>query len=134
MYLTYQKFKEYGGALDRAAFDNFAFEAQSIIDYWTFNRLQKDTEYPEAVQRLMFKLIQTAVTKSKAQNLGNNLDGTGNAAISSQSNDGVSVSFNVMSASELFANCKSETAQLVKQYLYGVKNSLGQRLLYRGVY
>lgn len=134
MYLTYQKFKEYGGALDRAAFDDFAFEAQSIIDYWTFNRLQKDTEYPEAVQRLMFKLIQTAVTKSKSQNLGNNLDGTGNAAISSQSNDGVSVSFNVMSASELFANCKSETAQLVKQYLYGVKNSLGQRLLYRGVY
>lgn len=134
MYLTYQKFKEYGGALDRAAFDDFAFEAQSIIDYWTFNRLQKDTEYPEAVQRLMFKLIQTAVTKSKSQNLGNNLDGTGNAAISSQSNDGVSVSFNVMSASELFANCKSETTQLVKQYLYGVKNSLGQRLLYRGVY
>jgi len=62
-----------------------------------------------------------------------------NSAIASQSNDGVSISYNMINATKLFESLSprlkgGEIDNLVKTYLQSVVNSLGQRVLYRGLY
>ena len=54
--------------------------------------------------------------------------------IASQSNDGVSISYNVLNASELAQSCKVQAGDAIKKYLQGVMNEAGRELLYRGVY
>lgn len=133
MYLTYDEYITMGGELDEATFNNFEFEAESIINWYTFNRLKNDSTFPTEVKRLMFYLIGLA--NKKAHSLAGNNDGSGQAAvISSQSNDGVSVSYNVLGAKDMLESVKSESETAVRQYLWGVMNEAGHMLLYRGVY
>lgn len=91
-------------------------------------------EVPKKVKMCVFKIINIVQRKQQAFSLGQDIDGTVTSAISSQSNDGVSISYNVMSASQLFDVCQSEIKKTIQLYLNGVKNSLGHKLLYRGVY
>ena len=149
MYLTFAQYQTMGGTLDETSFNEFCYEAQTIIDWYTFNRLQNETEFPEAVQRCMFELIKLAKLKADSLVLGSQTvvseqggvttTTTTTASIASQSNDGVSISYNTISASDVF-NSLSAFAKggmidsLVKRYLNGVVNSLGRKLLYRGVY
>ena len=143
MYLTYAEYQTYGGTLDETTFEDFEFEAESVINWYTFDRLKNEVEYPEAVKRCMHKLINLAKLKADAMQLGMQVsastEGGTAPAIQSQSNDGVSISYNVLSASELFnvlaAKSKgSEVDQIVQRYLQGIKNSMGRKLLYRGFY
>ena len=149
MYLTFAQYQTMGGTLDETSFNEFCYEAQTIIDWYTFNRLQNEIEFPEAVQRCMFELIKLAKLKADSLVLGSQTTvseqggvtttTTTTASIASQSNDGVSISYNTISASDVF-NSLSAFAKggmidsLVKRYLNGVVNSLGRKLLYRGVY
>ena len=122
----------------------YEFEAASIIDYYTFNRLKKGEGYSsqsnsvkEAVSRCEFKIISllqlrdsaTVVSGDDASN-----ESVSVAGISSQSNDGVSISYNVLSASEASVKAEAEVGNAIKMYLSTCKNSLGQKLLYRGIY
>lgn len=134
MYLTWQEYTDLGGTLDFTAYPTYEFEARSLIDYWTFNRLQNEQNMPEAVKFCMYKLISLAVTQNNILSANPTLSNDNDAAISSQSNDGVSISYNTMSASDVYQATKIDADRLVKQYLSGVKNSLGHDLLYRGVY
>ena len=62
---------------------------------------------------------------------------TKEAGITQESNDGVSVSYNTLSAGELLAylNGQKTKGDLVRQYLESIViNDLGRRILYRGVY
>lgn len=149
MYLTFEQYQSMGGTLDETSFNEFGYEAQTIIDWYTFNRLQNETTFPEAVQRCMFELIKLAKLKADSLVMGTQTTTTeqggvtttvtSTASIASQSNDGVSISYNTQSASEIF-NSLSAFAKggmiesLVKRYLNGVVNSLGRKLLYRGIY
>lgn len=134
MYLTYEEYLNMGGTLDEAAFDNYLIDSEMLIDWYTFNRLHEETEIPERVKQCVFKLISLAGMKSKSLVLGREVDGTGNASVSAQSNDGVSISYNTLSASQALDLIKLESGQIVKQYLNGVVNSVGRKLLYRGIY
>lgn len=136
MYLTYSEYTAYGGTLDETTFNDLAFEAASLIDWYTFNRLQKDTEFPEAIKRCMYKLIQYITTQQQVNGIGANTSVSNNtgAGITSQSNDGVSVSYNVLSARDVVETSKAQMGQIINQYLSAVVNSLGQKVLYRGVY
>lgn len=134
MYLSYNEYKTMGGTLDGTAFSDYLIEAEMIIDWYTFNRLHTETEIPERVKQCVFKLIALADMKAKSFVLGREVDGTGNASVSAQSNDGVSISYNTLSASQAFELIKTESNQVIQQYLNGVTNSLGRKLLYRGVY
>lgn len=134
MYLTYEEYLNMGGTLDEAAFDNYLIDAEMLIDWYTFNRLENETVIPEKVKKCVYKLISLADMKSKAFVLGREVNGEGNASVASQSNDGVSISYNTISASQAFDLLKSESENIIKQYLNGVVNSLGRKLLYRGVY
>ena len=135
MYLTYEEYTEYGGALEETAFEELEFEARAQIDWWTFNRLQKEDTYPEAVKRCMYKLIKLIQDKQKAMAITPVAeDGSVNASIASESNDGVSTSYNTLSARDAVDTLQNEFKNTIQMYLNGVKNSLGHRLLYRGVY
>ena len=136
MYLTYDEYIDMGGeTLEETAFDNLEFEARATIDWWTFNRLQNEVEYPEAVKRCMFALIR--LIKDKQDSMVTNAqasDGTKQAGITHQSNDGVSTSYNVISARSAVEMIKQDIQATIKMYLHGVRNSLGQKVLYRGIY
>lgn len=150
MYLTYSDYQNMGGTLDETAFNNFEYEAETIVNWYTFNRLKEETEYPEELARCMYRLIYLAKLEADALLLGKQTttttDGEGNvstvetsAYIKSQSNDGVSISYNNVDASDLYNRLSSTgndnpLAQTVFRYLQGVRNSLGKRLTYRGLY
>lgn len=136
MYLTYQEYQNMGGSLNETTFNDYEFEAETTVDWYTFNRLHGETEYPEALKRCMYHLIQLLDLKAQAMGNGDQGEGQSNGGkvIASQSNDGVSISYNVIAASELASLAKDEMGNSVKRYLNGVTNSLGQKLLYRGLY
>lgn len=137
MYLTYDEYLAFGGTVEETAFDNLEFEARTVIDWWTYNRLQNDEEYPEAVKRCMFKLINLIIAKQQAQLLKNNgavNTETTKSGIIQQSNDGVSTTYNVMSASEIIAQSGEDIKSTIRMYLQNVRNSLGRKVLYRGLY
>jgi hypothetical protein len=135
MYLTYEQYQSYGGTLDKTTFENYEFEARSLVDWYTFNRLKNQTSYSEGVTRCMYKLIDLAYTKSQALSVGQDVNtGNVNAAIASQSNDGFSTTFNVLSASQAFDLVKNEIQSVIHRSLTHEVNELGQNLLYRGLY
>lgn len=135
MYLTYEQYQFMGGTLPETAFEDLEFQARTKIDWYTFNRLQNETEYPEAVKRCMYHLISLlekinqAVSVSAEDNAGNIT-----AGIASQSNDGVSISYNVLSAKDGINISDAKIKETIQMDLQGVKNSLGRRVLYRGLY
>lgn len=135
MYLTYAEYQAMGGTLDETTFNDLEFEAEALINWYTFNRLKQDTTFPVEIKRLMKYLINLMNAKNGAIDSSANglTSGTG-SNITSQSNDGVSISYNVMNASELAQSCKQEAAEAVNKYLQGVVNEAGRVLLYRGVY
>lgn len=135
MYLTYEQYQEYGGTLDETTFSDYEFEAGTVVDWYTFNRLKNETTYPEALTRLMYRLI--SILQLQAQVIGvdtSNDNGSGQGNIASRSNDGVSISYNTIPASEIVTQCKDEMLNNIRMYLNGLTNSLGQNLLYRGLY
>lgn len=151
MYLTFEEYKNYGGTLDEAAFDEYVFEACALIDYYTFNRLHNrvwlvQEDYPPGVKRCVYKLIKIAQLKAAAMQIGQNEASGGSEssstttttpvgiAIQSQSNDGVSISYNVMSASEAFEQSKTEAYKCMQTYLSGIFDVRGRGLMYRGLY
>ena len=149
MYLAYDKYIEMGGTLDSSTFEDFEFEAETLINWYTFNRLKKmnEEDYPEDLTRCMYRLNQLA--KMKADLINSSVGGIGigwtstseptGTTIASQSNDGVSISYNTISASEAFeilnSNSKNNEIELtIRRYLNGMKDSLGRNILYRGLY
>lgn len=135
MYLTYEEYQNMGGTLDESAFNDFEFEAETQVDWYTFNRLHNETTYPQRLPRLMYTLIKMAALKANLLGQGEAEEGgTIKGTIASQSNDGVSVSYNTLSAADAFKLCNDETGNIIKQYLQGAVNSLGRKLLYRGLY
>lgn len=133
-YLSYNEYVDMGGTLDETAFSELAFEAQSQIDWWTFNRLQNEAEQCEAVKKCMYRLIKLIDAQQKTTGIGGDGSGGVTGTIASQSNDGVSISYNVLSASEASQTIKEQLEGVIQRYLQGVKNSLGQKVLYRGLY
>ena len=133
MYLSYEEYQSMGGALDEAAFNEIAYEAQSQIDWWTFGRLQKEETLPEAVKKCMYKLIKLIQAQQDATGISGDSSGV-TGTIASQSNDGVSISYNVLSAKDAADLIKEQMEGIVQRYLQGVKDSLEHKVLYRGLY
>ena len=137
-YLTYDEYTEVGGTLDETEFNYYAYEAESYIDWYTFNRLHNTTEIPDAVKRCEVYLIRLIQERLAALGIST-VDGSGNVdntlkSILSQSNDGVSVSYNSLGARDALSGLSKEIEQTVDRFLQGVANELGRKLLYRGLY
>jgi hypothetical protein len=137
MYLTYEEYAKNGGTLDATTFENFEFEAATIINYRTFNRLKGIVEVPEEVKRLTKYLIDLAQKKADSLSLGNAGDTTTSNAgsyIKSQSNDGVSITYGGMSSVDLYKMCEVDALKAIDRYLVDVTDALGRKVLYRGLY
>lgn len=137
-YLTFDEYQEMGGVLDETAFNDLEFEAETYVDWYTFDRLRNETDIPDRVKKCMFHIIkllndQITLFSNDSGSSGSSSDST-NKQIASQSNDGVSVSYNIISASEALELAKNDVNQTIKRYLQGLSNSLGRKLLYRGIY
>ena len=136
MYLLYDEYKSMGGKLDETLFNELEFLAEAKVDWYTFNRLQNETELPERLKRCMYALVNLIYKVQQASMLGD--DGSGdssiNAAVASQSNDGVAISYNVVSAQQAVELSEKEIQDIIEQGLQGVMNSLGRKVLYRGLY
>ena len=136
MYLTYDEYLAMGGTLDESPFIKYEYRARTIVDWYTFNRLHGETEFPLAVKECMNMLIDLIYSQDKA--MGGSGDGSssggGASQIASQSNDGVSVSYSIMSTDDLIKYRQKELDDIISRSLQGVMNSLGHRLLYRGIY
>ena len=136
MYLSYSEYQEMGGTLDEATFNDYNFEATAKINWYTFNRLKNDTNIPEEVKRCVYRLIKLIEDMNKAAST----DGTDEnsagmvAGIASQSNDGVSISYNTLSAKDMLETAQTQVETTIKQYLTYVTNELGKKVLYRGMY
>ena len=136
-YLDYETYQEYGGTLDETVFNDLAFQAEAQIDWYTFCRLQNEIELPERVKRCMYAIINLLQAKliASAIPLQNGETNTfTQAGIIQQSNDGVSITYNTMSADEIIKGSQDEIKSCIQMYLQGVKNSLGRKVLYRGLY
>lgn len=136
-YLSYEKYAEMGGTLDEAAFNDLEYEARMYIDWITFERLKKETTIPEAVLECEYHLIKLIQLRLAAMNIGVGNDSQASQfglGIASQSNDGVSISYNTLSAKDVVENSQKELNTMANRYLQGVRDSLGHRLLYRGLY
>lgn len=137
MYLTYEEYKEFGGTLEESTFTDFEIRAEMKVNYYTFNRLVNDTEIPDNVKRLMYVLIGLLQKQDEAMSLGQNVgSGSDSSAlyIKTQSNDGVSTTYNSMDSNNVFAMCDQKIKSSIDTYLQGVMNEAGRKLLYRGLY
>lgn len=137
MYLSYEEYQNMGGTLDEATFDDYCFEAEAKVNWYTFNRLKNDTEFPQEVKRCVYRLIKLIQDMNQAMVLdgaGDDSSGGVVAGIASQSNDGVSISYNTLSARDMLEAAESQVRSTIEQYLNGVMNELGKKLLYRGMY
>lgn len=134
MYLTYSEYQALGGSLPEQEFNNLELKAETLINWYTFNRLTKDQTYGDNVKKCVYLLIDILKKQEQAQSLGADQNGNTAACISSQSNDGVSVSFNTLSAEQALQASKSEIEQYIYYCLNNARNTKGRKLLYRGVY
>ena len=136
MYLTYAEYQNMGGTLEESPFNDFEFQAEAQINYATFGRLKTDNNIPDEVKRLTKYLIDLLDKQAAALSLGKSISSSAGpgAYVTSQSNDGVSVSYSGMAPTDLATMCKTELQNAVKNYLEGVKNEAGHKLLYRGLY
>jgi hypothetical protein len=136
MYLTYEEYQNMGGTLEEIPFNDFEFQAEAQINYATFNRLKNDATFSNEVKRLTKYLIDLLEKKAAAFSLGKGSSSSADSGvyITSQSNDGVSVSYNGMAPTDLVEMCKTEVLTAIRNYLDGVKNEAGHKLLYRGLY
>lgn len=141
MYLTYDEYAHMGGEeMEESAFEQLEFEASVQINWWTFNRLKHDVEkgieVSEAVKRCVFKIIEL-IQKQNAVMLIDAVDEDGNiinGLMSRQSNDGVSSEYGTITGNMAIRTIQSQLKYLIQMSLQDVKDSLGHKVLYRGLY
>lgn len=147
MYLTFSDYQNMGGTLDETAFNDFEFDAESVINWYTFNRLKRpewaDALNTEELKRCVYQLIRLKQMEDALlmSSLGmgtsaGEIGWTKEAGITQESNDGVSTSYNTLSSGELMAyiNGSKTKGDLIRMYLECIVNDLGRKLLYRGIY
>lgn len=145
MYLTYAEYQEMGGTLEETEFQDLEYDAESTVNWYTFNRLKK-SEWAsvlddESLKRCMYQLIrwkqmENELLASSNGGAGWGVGWTKEAGITSQSNDGVSTTYNTLSSGDLmtYFNGSKTKEDLMDKYLNGVVNDLGRPILYRGLY
>lgn len=125
MYLTYEEYQHFGGRLDEPAFNRFEMQAESKINHYTENRLIGDDVIPNGVKSAMIELIDLFDKKNQYSNPSGGI-------VSSESNDGVSVSYANQTASEFLGSFDNAVSGIIKENLMYEKNQSGVPLLYRG--
>lgn len=123
MYLTYDEYKKYGGALSETDFIVLEFKCRKRIDRLTDCRVQNMASVPEAVKLCMMSLIKlenTVGIEAQAEN----------PVVTSYNTDGYSESYGKALGASEASQAMNKT---VLSMLYGELDDNGVPLLYRGV-
>lgn len=143
MYLTFEEYTTYGGTLDETSFQDLEFDAESTINWYTFNRLFKDewkaVLETEQLKRCVYQLIrikQLELELLASGGMGGGIAWKKEPGIIRESNDGVTTEYSVLSTGELlaYANGSRPKKDIIDRYLGCIVNDLGRKLLYRGIY
>ena len=109
MYLTYEEYTAYGGTLDETSFNDLEYDAESTVNWYTFNRLMRpewqSALETEQLKRCMYQLIrikqlEDSLLAASAGGIGWGIGWTKEAGITKESNDGVTTEYNVLSSGE----------------------------------
>lgn len=130
-YLTYFDYTNLGGTLSEEEFAPLEYKAETKVDWYTYNRLAKDDTYDLKVSLCVKEIIDILI---RLDNAKKGLNADGQVGIVKQSNDGVSTDYNALSPSEAVDKAEKDIEEVIKVYLYKVKNRAGKVLLYRGIY
>lgn len=120
MYLTYDTYEEMGGSIDEASFNRLEHRARALIDLKTFGRLASEDPVRDAVKYACFDLIQ-------AMNGDESIAGGAGLAVSSMSNDGISITYaGAVSAGGRYS-------AIIRGWLASECTACGVPLMYAGV-
>ncbi len=121
MYLTYEEFKDMGGALCQAAFERVQFEAEMQVCADTFKRMYNvDEDTRSIIKQCLTKIIGLLDKKEKHLTEG---------TVTSFSHDGLSQSLKVPDSKEVMV----EISRIIRTYLSQRTDINGTPLLYLGV-
>lgn len=135
MYLSFAEYQSMGGTLDETTFTDLEYEAEVKIDWYTFNRLHNNEDIPDRVKKCVYVLIKLINEAQTAKTYNTDENGVlVGASVASQSNDGVSISYNTLSVSDAIATIQDDIKETINTHLQGVVNEAGRKLLYRGLY
>lgn len=123
-YLKYNEYMELGGTLDEAPFNILELKARKCVDKYTFGRLMKLDEQINEVKICIFELIKYLASYENYE--------SHDKAISSESTDGYSISYNVGGENVLKGNL-DEIKGIVRTYLDECRLDDGTPYLYIGV-
>lgn len=127
MYLTYEEYQQYGGALPEGSFKLLEFQARKRIDYLTADRvkaMEQAGQVPEAVKMCMYLLTDLISSAGASAQMSN-------PVATSFSTDGYSESYgNVLDVEQ----ASLEMDKIIRQLLAGELDLNGVPLLYRGVW
>ena len=123
-YLTYEEYRALGGTLDLMPFNVLEFNARKEIDKYTFGRLIDLEEQEQETKLCTYKLINLIESYGETSQQ--------NKAISSESIDGYSVTYNYSTSAAIEAKSE-EIKSVIKDYLFNCKLEDGTPYLYKGV-
>lgn len=118
-YLTHAEYTTLGGTVGASAFTRQEYKARQMVDALTHGRVGGDSPVREAVKQAMCALIDAQAAE----------DAVGGREITSEGNDGVSVSYAVTGPHNAYAR----RVQIVCEYLANEVTAQGVPLLYAGV-
>ena len=121
IYLTYEQYKEIGGALDLTAFNRFESRACGIIDNATHNRIEGMTEVPQRAKALCRDLVEYLARNDTTE-----------IAVTSRSQSAGGVSESESYATKTADDVYGDIQNMVYDYLLNVTDDNGTPLLYRG--
>lgn len=145
-YLNYDDYMELGGSLDESTYNRYAFRAENAINFRTFDRIpkldltQQSEKFLYALKMTMYDLINLYVANDSYIGLikSTTTDEDGNTVpevrLLGQSNDGVTVTYNVASARDAKYSIDQQIDEAIQMGLNGITTSLGRKLLWRGIY
>lgn len=123
-YLSYDEYVDLGGTLGAVEFGTLESEAEYYIDRYTHGRLKTEEHIPASVKPCAKKIIGLLETRKVKK---------GQSIISSESNDGVSVSYNTLDPERAEALLQNKIKSAVYLYLAYERSSEGVPLIFGGV-
>lgn len=123
-YLSYDEYVDLGGTLGAVEFGALEADAEGYIDRYTHGRLKAEEHIPASVKPCAKKIICLLESQKGKE---------GQSIISTESNDGVSVSYNTLDPERAETLLQNKIKSAVYLYLAYERDSTGTPLIFGGV-
>nr|DAH76844.1 MAG TPA: Head Tail Connector Protein [Bacteriophage sp.] len=121
-YLEYQEYLDLGGVCDETAFKRNIDRACSVIDGYTYNRIEKMLEIPQKAKVLCRDLVEYFATNANINEKG----------VASWSQSAGAVSESVSYDTKATEDIEKDIRGIIFDYLWYVLDDNGTPILYKG--